>query len=57
MIPSLFDKEDPTHQKVLKTTEVRETRFFEGQKYLLEKALTADFSFVKCQKADTSGNL
>ena len=23
----------------------------------MEKALTADFSFIKCQKADTSGNL
>jgi acyl CoA:acetate/3-ketoacid CoA transferase alpha subunit len=28
MIPALFDKNDPNHQKILKTTEVRETRFF-----------------------------
>ena len=28
-----------------------------GQKYLFEESFFADFSFVKAQKADKSGNL
>ena len=30
---------------------------FNGKKYLLEEAIHADFSFVKCHKADKDGNL
>jgi 3-oxoacid CoA-transferase subunit A len=30
---------------------------FDGQKYILERSLTADVSLVKAWKADTSGNL
>jgi 3-oxoacid CoA-transferase len=35
----------------------KETRAFEGKNYLLEKAITADFAFVKAWKGDTEGNL
>lgn len=37
--------------------EGKETREFEGKKYLLEKAITADYAFVKAWKGDTEGNL
>ncbi|USQ03100.1 3-oxoacid CoA-transferase [Aquirufa antheringensis] len=37
--------------------EGKEVREFGGKKYLLETALTADFSFVKAWKGDTDGNL
>ena len=35
----------------------KEVREFNGKKHILEKALTADFSFVKAWKGDTAGNL
>ena len=35
----------------------REVRQFNGKKYLLEEALSGDFAFVKCWKADKDGNL
>ncbi|MGH9358741.1 MAG: CoA transferase subunit A [Terriglobia bacterium] len=35
----------------------KETREFNGRTYLLERALTADFAFVKAWKADRWGNL
>ena len=35
----------------------KEVRDFNGKKHILEKALTADFSFVKAWKGDTAGNL
>ncbi|EGQ20435.1 3-oxoadipate CoA-transferase subunit A [Sporosarcina newyorkensis 2681] len=34
-----------------------ETRVFDGKEYLLEKALKADFSFIRAAKGDTFGNL
>jgi len=37
--------------------EGRETREFNGKEYLLEEALTADFSLVRAWKADKLGNL
>jgi 3-oxoacid CoA-transferase subunit A len=37
--------------------EGKEIREFNGKKYLLEMALTADFAFVKAWKGDTAGNL
>jgi len=37
--------------------EGKETHVFDGQMYLLERALTADFAFVKAWKGDTLGNL
>ncbi|MBL7833367.1 MAG: CoA transferase subunit A [Cyclobacteriaceae bacterium] len=37
--------------------EGKEVREFDGKKYLMERWLKADFSFVKAWKGDTSGNL
>lgn len=37
--------------------EGKETKEFDGKTYLLEKAITGDFAFVKAWKADKSGNL
>jgi 3-oxoacid CoA-transferase subunit A len=37
--------------------EGKETRVFNGKEYLLEEALTADFSLVRAWKADKIGNL
>ncbi|MBT2677625.1 CoA transferase subunit A [Bacillus sp. ISL-35] len=37
--------------------EGKETRMFNGKEYLLEEALTADFSIVRAWKADKMGNL
>ncbi|MBA2875361.1 CoA transferase subunit A [Thermaerobacillus caldiproteolyticus] len=35
----------------------KETRVFHGREYLLEEALTADFSLIRAWKADKMGNL
>lgn len=35
----------------------KESRMFEGQEYVMERGLKADFSLIKCLKADTYGNL
>jgi len=37
--------------------EGKEMREFEGRQYLLERALTADFAFIKAWKGDRWGNL
>lgn len=37
--------------------EGKEVRSFNGADYILEHGLTADFSLVKCEKADRYGNL
>ncbi|BBH21737.1 putative succinyl-CoA:3-ketoacid coenzyme A transferase subunit A [Paenibacillus baekrokdamisoli] len=37
--------------------EGRELRNFQGKTYMLEEALTADFSFIRAAKADRMGNL
>jgi 3-oxoadipate CoA-transferase alpha subunit len=37
--------------------EGRETRVFNGQKYLLEEGLTADFALIRCHSSDPAGNL
>lgn len=37
--------------------EGKETRAFDGRTYLMERALQADFAFVKAWKADKLGNL
>lgn len=37
--------------------EGRETRVFDGKAYLLETALTADFSLIRAARADRMGNL
>lgn len=38
-------------------SEGKEIRVFNGKEYLLEEALTADFSLVSAMKADSMGNL
>ena len=35
----------------------KEVREFDGKMYILEKALKADFAFIKAWKGDTAGNL
>ncbi len=42
---------------VVKASEPKEVREFDGRKYVLEPAITADFAFVKAWKADRFGNL
>jgi 3-oxoacid CoA-transferase subunit A len=37
--------------------EGKEVKIFKGREYILEEALTADFSLIKAWKADTYGNL
>lgn len=37
--------------------EGKETRAFDGQEYVMERGLTADFALVKCETADRLGNL
>ncbi|KAI5965313.1 uncharacterized protein KGF55_001534 [Candida pseudojiufengensis] len=47
---------DSTGEKVLKTSEPREVREFNGKKYLLEPAIFGDVAVIKAFKADTLGN-
>lgn len=37
--------------------EGKELREFDGQEYVMERGLKADFSLIKCLRADTYGNL
>ena len=37
--------------------EGKETRVFDGQTYVMERAIKADFALVKCRAADRYGNL
>jgi 3-oxoacid CoA-transferase subunit A len=52
-IPAFFT---PTGYGTL-VAEGKETREYNGRKYVLEESLTADISLVKAFKADKSGNL
>lgn len=38
-------------------SEPRETRVFDGKRYLMERAITGDFALIKAWKADKLGNL
>jgi len=42
---------------VVKTSEPKEVRVFDGQQYVLETALTADFALVRAAVGDRHGNL
>jgi 3-oxoacid CoA-transferase subunit A len=42
---------------VVKASEPKETREFDGRTYLMETALTADYTIVRAWKADEHGNL
>src|SRR5581483_10691269 len=52
-IPAFFT---PTGVGTL-VAENKETRSFDGQLYLMERALNADFAFIKAWKGDKWGNL
>jgi 3-oxoacid CoA-transferase subunit A len=52
-IPAFFT---PTGVGTL-VAEGKEVREFDGRKYLMEKAITGDFAFVKAWKGDRFGNL
>ncbi|MBW0495380.1 hypothetical protein O181_035095 [Austropuccinia psidii MF-1] len=54
MIPIRYNSQDPS--KVEIPGEKREVREFEGRKFLLEKAIKADYAFVRVWKADKLGN-
>jgi len=43
--------------EVIKTSEKKEQREFNGRKYVMETALLADVTIVRAYKADTMGNL
>lgn len=46
-----------TDKSVEITSEARETRMFNGKNYVMEEAITGDYSIVKAWKGDTNGNL
>lgn len=52
-LPMLHDAEG----RVVKTSESKETRTFDGKDYVLEPAITGDFALIKAWKADEQGNL
>ncbi len=43
--------------QVIKVSEKKETREFDGRAYVLEHALRADFAFIKASRGDRYGNL
>ena len=49
--------ESGTAGKVAKASEKKEVREFDGRAFVLERAITGDFAFVKAWKADRFGNL
>jgi 3-oxoacid CoA-transferase len=55
-IPVQFAPDSKGH-KVVVESPPKETRFFNGIEYVMEYALHADVSLVKCKVADTAGNL
>ncbi|KAH8548725.1 mitochondrial succinyl-CoA:3-ketoacid-coenzyme A transferase 1 [Umbelopsis sp. PMI_123] len=52
-LPIKYDK----NGKVEMYSQPREIREFNGQKYIMEEAITGDFAFVKAWKGDEEGNL
>ena len=52
-IPVRYDAEG----NVVKTSEPKEVRVFDGRQYVLETALTADFGLVRASQGDRHGNL
>ncbi len=52
-LPMLHDADG----KVVKTSEPKETRDFDGRPYVLEPAITGDYALVKAWRGDTEGNL
>lgn len=54
--PSKYSHDSHAHH-VEKYLPARETREFNGRKYLLETSLRGDFAFIKAWKGDRAGNL
>jgi acyl CoA:acetate/3-ketoacid CoA transferase alpha subunit len=54
--PTMVDHDTMAHA-VIKRSAPRESRVFNGRKYLMEEAITGDFALVKAWKADKHGNL
>src|SRR3954462_9906248 len=52
-IPVRYDAEG----NVVKTSEAKEVRVFDGTQYVLQTALTADFGLVRASRGDRHGNL
>ena len=52
-LPIHYDAEG----NIKEASDPKETREFNGRHYVLEKSITADFSFVKAFRGDGSGNL
>lgn len=52
--PIKYDKEDGS---VAKPSQPKESRDFNGQKYIMEESITGDFALIKGWKADKAGNV
>jgi 3-oxoacid CoA-transferase subunit A len=52
-LPMVYAKDG----SVIKSSAKKETREFRGRMFVLEEAITGDFSFVKAYRGDTVGNL
>ena len=50
-------KQGGSHGEVEKYSEPRETRIFDGKKYLLEKSIKGDVALIRAHRADKMGNL
>ncbi|OQV16161.1 Succinyl-CoA:3-ketoacid coenzyme A transferase 1, mitochondrial [Hypsibius exemplaris] len=44
-------------KKIAQASDTKESRMFHGREYIMEEAITGDFSIVKAYKADKLGNL
>jgi 3-oxoacid CoA-transferase len=55
-IPVQFAPDSKGHE-ILVASSPKETRVFDGTEYVMERALKADISIVKCKTADSAGNL
>ncbi len=54
-LPLLYEK-DSNGTKILKTSKPRETRDFNGKKYLLEEAINGDLAIIRAEIVDEVGN-
>ena len=52
-LPMLYDKQG----NVIKASQPKDTRVFDGKTYVMERSLTADFAIIKAWKGDRLGNL
>uniref|UniRef100_A0A0K0FAB0 Succinyl-CoA:3-ketoacid-coenzyme A transferase n=1 Tax=Strongyloides venezuelensis TaxID=75913 RepID=A0A0K0FAB0_STRVS len=53
--PIQYSKEEKN--KIIKSSKPKETRVFNGINYVMEEAITGDFSLIKAWKADKLGNI